>query len=144
MLIAIEPRNDLVTSENQLERLYLIRYLMELKESIDTQPLSSVSTEQLTTIKFLLKSGQGHYEGNYINFPSLDTAEIYSLISKSLTTEQIFKHSFKENITYLLQVLDRLQSINEKEKFLLVDFLSNLISNLNVQNTQNTRNFFDW
>lgn len=144
MLLAIEPRDDLVTSENQLERLYLIQYLTELKESINTQPLNSIPTEKLTTIKFFLESGKGHYEGNFINFPTLDTAEIYSLINESLTTEQIFNYSFIENTDYLLQILNNLHSIDENDRFLLMDFISNLINNLNMQDTQKTRNFFDW
>jgi len=142
MLLAVDKRNDLVTPENKLERLYLIQYLMEVKESIENQTF--ILEEQLNTIKSFLKSGKAHYEGSFIDFPTLETAEIFSLLSRSLTTEQIVKFSIKENADYFLGLINRINSIDRTDKTTLVNFISSLINNLSVQNTETPRNFFDW
>lgn len=142
MLLAVDKRNDLVTPENKLERLYLIQYLLDVKESIENQTF--IPKEQLNTIENFLKSGKAHYEGDFIDFPTLDTAEIYSLLSRSLTTEQIVNFSIKENAENFLEILNRINSIDKTDKTLLVNFISSLINNLNIQNTETPRNFFDW
>ncbi|OCS84407.1 hypothetical protein [Caryophanon latum] len=147
MVLAIDNRNDLFNTQNKLTRLYLTQELICLKESIISLNPSSGDSKELITFKNLLESGKAHDEGIFKIFSFLDTAEVYSLINKSLTTEQLLNHSFKENVESLLLKLDNLTSLNEDDKSTLINFLSNLINNLkshDTNNDQNTRNFFDW
>ncbi|SES24508.1 hypothetical protein SAMN04487944_1273 [Gracilibacillus ureilyticus] len=142
MLMTIEKRNDLVKPENKLERLYFTNYLSQIKTAIEESNVND--SLDLDLLISFLKSGEEHSKGNYVQFPLLTTTEIYSLITKSLTTEQIIQNSVSENLQIIISYLERLDNLSEKEKGILVSFLSNIINNLDMPLIEPKRNYFDW
>ncbi|MCA1060146.1 hypothetical protein LCL96_14505 [Rossellomorea aquimaris] len=142
MIVTVDKRDDLVIQDSKLERLYLTQQFYALRNSILEN--KNISEENLSTISDFLSSGKAHYEGIFLDFHQLETSEIYSLISKSLTPEQILQSSFKDNVEHLLNSLSNVSSLSEADRKILVNFLSSLISNLTTKKISNQRNYFDW
>lgn len=141
MLLTIDKRRGFVKPENKLERLYLAKYLENLKDVIINNTFTQKNFE---IIRDLLDSSKAFYEGNFINFKYLDSNQVFPLVNKSLTTNQILQYSFIENIDILLGSIDIINEISDSDKENLIAFISNLINNLEEDNSDLPRNYFEW
>lgn len=147
MSMILERNMDFDNSQEKLKHLFLVQKFYDIKGKLLDSDIESTSPEDFLILKEFLLSGKAYGEGKFKEFDFLKTAEVYSFINKSLSLQEILNNSFMENVDGLLNKINNIKSLNMDEKKKLLNFIDNLISNLNEHDSNiktSNRNLFDW